>query len=197
MDVCKAKIQSDGSLDNLKLRIVVRGDLQNKGMVGDTWSPTASRRTLKHFLADGAKHKARVHQLDFIGAFLQAKVKNRVFVKLDMRYADYSPEYEHYFGRALKLLKSMYGMTNYVKLFADEMTEWLIEEGFMQSQCQMSIYYKYAPDGSKIVVLSHVDDCVYWYTNEDIGKWFVYTLGKRSHVNFLGFEHWFLSIIIF
>ena len=61
-------------------------------------------------------------------------------------------------------------MTNYGKLFADELTEWLIEEGFMQSQFQMSIYYKYAPDGSKIVVLYYVDDCVYWYTNEYLGK---------------------------
>ena len=33
MYVYKEKIQSDGSLDKLKLRIVVRGDLQNKGMV--------------------------------------------------------------------------------------------------------------------------------------------------------------------
>ena len=60
----------------------------------------------------------------------------------------------------------------------------------------MSIYYKYAPDGSNIVVLSYVDDCVYWYTNEDLGKWFVDTLGKRFHVNFLGYAHWFMSIII-
>ena len=90
----------------------------------------------------------------------------------------------------------MYGMTNSVKLFADEPTEWLIEEGFMQSQCQLSIYYKYAPDGSKIVVLYYVDDCVYWYTNEYLVKWFVYTMGKRFHVNFLGFAHWFMSIRI-
>ena len=111
-------------------------------MIGYTWSPTASMITLNYFLADAAKHKARVHQLDFIGAFLQAKVKNRVFVKLDMRYADCFPEYAQYFGRALKLLKSMYGMNNSGKLFADELTEWLIKEGFVQSQCQMSIYYK-------------------------------------------------------
>ena len=91
MDVYKAKIQSYGSLDKLKLRIVVRGDLQSKEMVGDTWSPTASMRTFKYFLADVAKHKARAHQLYFIGAFLQEKVKNRVFVKLDSRYADYFP----------------------------------------------------------------------------------------------------------
>ena len=48
MDVYKEKIQYDGSLDKLKVIIVVRGDLQNKEMVGDTWSPTASMRTLKY-----------------------------------------------------------------------------------------------------------------------------------------------------
>ena len=87
-------------------------------------------------------------------------------------------------------------MTNSEKLFADDLTEWLFEAGFIQSQCHMSIYYKYSPNGSKIVVLSYVDDCVYWYTNEDIGKWFVDTLGKRFHVKFLGYEHWFMSIRI-
>ena len=40
-------------------------------------------------------------------------------------------------------------MTNSGKLFADELTRWLLEAGFIQSQCHMSIYYKYAPDGSK------------------------------------------------
>ena len=49
-------------------------------MVRDTWSQTASMRTLEYFLADEAKNKARVNQLDFIGAFFQAKVKNRVLL---------------------------------------------------------------------------------------------------------------------
>ena len=62
MDVYKVKIQYDGNLDKLKLIIVVRGDFKNKETVGDTWSLTASTRTLKHLLADAAKHKARVHQ---------------------------------------------------------------------------------------------------------------------------------------
>ena len=83
--------QSDGSIDSLKFRIVVRGYLHNKELVGDTLSPTASMRTLRYLLADAAKHKARVHQLDFIGSFLQVKVKNGLFVKLDSRYVDYFP----------------------------------------------------------------------------------------------------------
>ena len=47
MDIYKAKIQSDGSLDKLKLKIVIRGYLKNKELVGETWSPAASMRTLK------------------------------------------------------------------------------------------------------------------------------------------------------
>ena len=57
MDVYKAKIQSDGSLDKIKLRISVRGYLKNKESVLDNWSPTASMRTLKYFLADANKKK--------------------------------------------------------------------------------------------------------------------------------------------
>ena len=105
MDVYKEKILSDGSLDKLKLRIVVRGDLQNKEMVGGTWSPIASMRTLKYFLADKAKNKARVHQLYFIREFLQAKVKYRVFVKLDIRYRYYFPSYAKYFERDSEIIE--------------------------------------------------------------------------------------------
>ena len=55
----------------------------------------------------------------------------------------------------------------------------------------MSIYYKYEPYGTNIVVLSYVDNCVYWYNSGALVKWFVDTLGKRFHVKFLGYAHWF------
>ena len=69
-------------------------------------------------------------------------------MKFGIRYADYFPEYSNYFGRSLRSLNSMYGMTNSGKLFADELTEWLLESGFIQSQFQMSINYKYTPYGT-------------------------------------------------
>ena len=90
-------------------------------------------------------------------------------MKLGRRYEDYFPEYSNDFGRELRLLKYMYIMTNSGKLFAYELTEWLLEAGFIQSQCQMFISYKYAPDGTTIVVLSYVDDCVYCYNSEALG----------------------------
>ena len=47
------------------------------------------------------------------------------------------------------------------------------------------------------MVLSYVDECVYWYTFEAIVKWFVNTLGERLHVNFLEYTHWFMSVRIY
>ena len=46
MDVYKSNIQYDGSINKLKLIIVVMVDFQDKDMIGDTWDPTASMITL-------------------------------------------------------------------------------------------------------------------------------------------------------
>ena len=72
-------------------------------------------------------------------------------MKSNSRYSDYFPEYSNYFGIALRLLKYMYGMTNSGKLSDDELTEWSLETYFIQSQHQMSIYYKYAPYEKKLL----------------------------------------------
>ena len=49
------------------------------------------------------------------------------------------------------LLKSVYVMTNYGNLFADDFTYWFIETFFISYQFQMYIYYRYAPDGKKLL----------------------------------------------
>ena len=91
----------------------------------------------------------------------------------------------------------MYGITKSGKRCADELTNWLIyDTGFNQSICQNYVKYNYAPYDSKLVVLSYVDDCVYWYTSEEPGKWFVDTLGKIFQMNFLGYAYWFVFISI-
>ena len=60
----------------------------------------------------------------------------------------------------------------------------------------MSVYYNYSPYSSKLVVLFNVDDCVYWHTYKELGKWFVYTPGEIFHVKLLGYAHRFMSISI-
>jgi hypothetical protein len=62
MEIFKVKVKSDGSLDKLKTRLVVRGDLQDKHITEDKWSPTASFQSLKMFLAHASRLKTRVKQ---------------------------------------------------------------------------------------------------------------------------------------
>ena len=53
-------------------------------------------------------------------------------------------------------MKYVYLITNYGKVFDYELSEWLIEARFVQYKFQISIYYNYALDGTKIVVLSYL-----------------------------------------
>ena len=59
-----------------------------------------------------AKLKFRVYQLDFIGAFLQAVARNRVFTMLPVEWKELFPELAEWFGKPLLLLKSLYGQTD-------------------------------------------------------------------------------------
>ena len=58
MKVHKVKILSDGTLDKVKVLIVVCCDLQNLWEKEDNWSPTASQKGLKLFVDDACKNKA-------------------------------------------------------------------------------------------------------------------------------------------
>ena len=140
-------------------------------MFGDNWSSIASIRDLKYILTYASKHKLRVQHLYFIELFLHANVKQGGFMKLDRIYVEYFQEYCNHFVIPLILKKSMYSMTNSGKLFSDEITNWIIDvAGIKKLKCHMCIYYKYAPGVSKLVVLSYVYYCVFWYKYEELGK---------------------------
>ena len=47
-------------------------------------------------------------------------------------------------------------MNNFGNLFADELSEWLLELAFIQYHYNMSIYYKLAPDGIKGFLLHSI-----------------------------------------
>ena len=49
-------------------------------------------------------------------------------MKLDRRRGEYLPEYCSYFGRPLRLKNSIYGITNSGNLFAENITNKMIDE---------------------------------------------------------------------
>ncbi len=165
MDLNVVKLRSDGTLDKLKNHLVVRGNLQ-KNVEEDTWSPNTSFRALKLFLAHVARLKVRVHQLDFIGAFLQAKVRSRIFVKIPAIYGSIFPEFKQYCGVPLQLLKSCV------------------------IRC---LFFQKYQDGSVIFILNYVDDMLYYGNSDDTLLTFEKKLSERFNLETKGQAHWYLA----
>jgi hypothetical protein len=193
METFRVKILSDGSLDKLKTRIVVRGDLQSKNLTEDKWLPTASFRVLKMFLAHASRTKTRVKQLDFVGAFLQAKTRSRVFVIIPPIYGILFPEYKELCGTPVRLAKSMYGMTLSGKYWFLDLQDYLIEVGFRSSSTIPCLFIKEDEKHNKIYILNYVDDMLYYGNDETTVREFEQQLQQRFNLELMGQAHWYLS----
>jgi hypothetical protein len=193
MDTYKVKIKSDGSLDKLKTRLVVRGDLQDKNITEDKWSPTASFRSLKMFLAHASRSKVRVKQLDFIGAFLQAKMRTRMFVTIPKIFGILFPEYARYTGKPMRLIMSMYGTTLCGKYWYLDLLDFLKEIEFKEGNCVKCSFIREFSDGAKIHLLNYVDDMLYYGTDDEKVKAFEKQLADRFSLELLGQAHWYLG----
>jgi hypothetical protein len=109
----------------------------------NTWSPTASSRGgVNMFLAICAASARAPKGANYIGAYLQAKMIGRHFIKVPKEYAEYFPEYAKYFGVPVLLNKGIYSMVFSGKLWHIEYTEWLFSQGFIQSPTDPSNFVK-------------------------------------------------------
>jgi Reverse transcriptase (RNA-dependent DNA polymerase) len=124
--IMKTKLQSDGMVDKLKVRIAIRGDLDKDALDEDNSAPLASFRLLKIFLSEAARRKRRVYQADFIGAYLQANMDRTVYVRLPAEYSEHFKDLSQWFGVPLLLPKSAYGINSAGRLWAEELFEWYL-----------------------------------------------------------------------
>jgi len=142
------------------------------------------------FLAHASCTKARIKQLDFVGAFLQAKTRCRVFVSIPSIYGVLFPEYKEFCGRPVQLAKSMYGMTLSGKYWFLDLQDYLSELGFKPRTTIPSLFIKEDENGDKLYVLDYVDDMLYYGTNETKVKEFE---ALRFNLELMGQAHWYLA----
>ena len=136
----KTKLNSYGGLDKLKARICLRGDMQIKETFNN-WSPTASTRLLKCFLADAILNKSKIYQLDFIQAFIQSDTKRRIFVILDKVYSTFCPKLSNHIGRPLRLKKCLYGADFSGKNWYETLDTFLTSDlNFIRSRVEGCLY---------------------------------------------------------
>ncbi len=94
----------------------------------------------------------------------QVKIKSDV--SLPKVYGDIWPELKDYCGRLLRLVKSMYGITNSGKQWYLDLKEWLNEDGFTQSSANPYFFCELFPDESYIKLILYVDGKLFFGNNK-------------------------------
>jgi hypothetical protein len=191
----RIKIQADGTLDKLKARIAFRGDLLKANVhVESTWCPVAGFRALRIFLSMAVEYKARIFQLDYVAAFLQAKALGRKFTRLPAEWKELFPDLAEWFGKPLLLKRSLYGDTVANLAWDETQNEFLTssEMGLQRLSSEGSIYIKKEND-AVLIVLNAVDDQLYFCTCDKMRKWFEESTQQRFDVQLLGQAHWYLQ----
>ena len=191
--VLKAKLDMFGLLEKLKARAVFRGDLYVPDGIIDSWNPHATWVVLKVFLAMCARKGIFPFQIDFIQAYIQAKMRERVFVMIPEQWKAFLPEELHkWCGVPLRLLRALYGYTFSGKFLYEDQADFLEEQGFRQT-IFVALWKKTFDDGSFILVLQYSDDFLAAGDNTKHNEAFKRAISKRFKVTISPRADWYLQ----
>ena len=193
MLVLKCKIDKLGLIDKLKARMVFRGDIFEPQEGMDPWNPHASWPSLKMFLGTCARLDLTVDQVDYIMAYVQTVMKERVIVMLPIELQEFVPDnIKSWFGVPLLLKKALYGYTFSGKLLYEEQAEFLESEGFRKTEV-IALWKRERPAGKIILILQYSDDFLIAHNDPVIADEFKTKLGMRFKVETRPNADWYLQ----
>ena len=90
----------------------------------------------------------------------------------------------------------IYGLTTSGKLWAEELTNYLLEKGFKQSPVDPCLLIKREKNGKYLKLINYVDDMLFYGDSDTTENTFFKDLKSRFSVNLLGGVHWYLGFKI-
>jgi Reverse transcriptase (RNA-dependent DNA polymerase) len=151
--VFTVKSDSAGLVVKLKARLVARGDYQQPGDHGDTYAPTGSMGTFRSVLAVTARRGDDLQQMDFASAFLQAGIKEEVYITLphDVEGGEA--------GVVYKLNRAIYGLKQSPRAWYDKLAGVLEGIELFASDSDTALFVKRGKtEAEDVLLFCHVDD---------------------------------------
>ena len=176
----REKRNADGIFEKIKARLVAGGHLQDRDIYDNGSSPTASTTAVFMEAAIAAKLCNAVAHIDFSGAFLNAdmpevgdhvvhirlnKYLTGVLVSIDKSFE----EYVNADGTVVcKLNKALYGTIEAARLWYELFVKEATNFGYTVNEVDMCVFSRVESDGSKSVLVLHVDDLFIRATDESM-----------------------------
>lgn len=192
--VFKVKLNSDGSLDKYKARMVAKGYLQREGRdyseMG-TYAPSSQLDSFRILLALSQHLGLIIEHLDVKTAFLNSDLDEDIYVSLP---EGFTTEEGYTVG---KLLKGLYGLKQAAHNWKVTLIRHLFEfdSRFRRSESDPTVYYIVLTH-LVVYVLIHIDDIVMASNSKKFLDKLTRSLDKAFGINHLGNLEHFLQIKI-
>ncbi|GJT24664.1 ribonuclease H-like domain-containing protein [Tanacetum coccineum] len=152
--VWKIKYKFDEEIERYKARLVAKGFNQIEGIDFDeTFSPVVKIVTVRCLINLDVQNGWSLFQMDINNAFLYGDLEETVYMALP---PGYFPDNK---TKVCKLNKSLYGLKQALRKWNAKLTSALLENNFMQSKSDYSLFTK-SFDDVFIALLVYVDDII-------------------------------------
>ena len=165
--IFKRKLDSAGKVARYKARLVAKGFAQREGVdYNETFAPVLSYTSLRVVFAIVAALDLEFIHLDVETAFLNAKVKEEIYITLPPGFhsAGFTAGSS---SSILRLRKSLYGIKQAPRDWHEEIDGSIIALGYRRCQSEQCIYIKISRHGRPIYICLFVDDMPCAYHTQD------------------------------
>lgn len=189
--VFKRKMKSDGTIERYKARFCAKGFSQEEGIdYNETFAPVVKYKSLRIILALAAELDYELKQMDVVTAFLNAKIKETVYMK--------QPEGFEIGERDMvcKLNKTLYGTKQAPHEWNEALNGFIVSMGFNRCVSDTCVYVKKSATGNIIIISIFVDDILSAYATEDSNEWKDYKalFMKKFEMKDMGDVEWILGM---
>lgn len=167
--VFKTKLNSDGTIEREKARLCAQGFSQVPYVdFVETFAPVMMYKSLRILLAISTIKSYEIKHLDVQTAFLNATLKEEVYMKQPIDYELKSKD-----GKDLvcKLNKSIYGLKQASNEWNREVSITIESSGFTRCKSDTCVYWKPVSNGNIIILAIFVDDIIVIHSREDNDEW--------------------------
>jgi hypothetical protein len=188
--VYKKKLKSDGTVERYKARVVAQGFSQREGIdYNETFAPVVRYKTLRILMVIAANLNLELHQLDVETAFLNASIKELVYMKQPKGYEK---------GNLVcKLNKTIYGIKQAPHEWNNELNNFIVDElGFIRCKSDTCIYVKRSKSNKIFIITIFVDDIIAAFDDSDMNEWLEYKnhMSTKYKIRDLGEVEWILQM---